>query len=113
MFRRRPATTSNALASAVLPVQAQAVAARLARLAADGHPVAPATFAKDAHRGYICVYAERAGGVRMVAHIATPEGRREWRADVDVDGTLRAWQPSIPPVTRVADLDVALEFAPA
>jgi hypothetical protein len=49
----------------------------------------------------------------MVAHLATREGRREWRADVNADGTLCAWQANDSPVTRVADLDAALAFAPA
>jgi hypothetical protein len=96
----------------VLPPHAQAVARRLARIAAEGRPVAPATFATDS-RGYVCVYAERAGGVRMVAHVAGPSGRREWRAEVGSDGCLGDWQPAAPPVTRVADFDAAMELSPA
>lgn len=102
----------NRTSTAVLPPHAQAVARRLARLAAQGRPVPPATLATDS-RGYACVYAERAGGVRMVAHIAGRDGHREWRADVDGEGRLGDWQPTATPVTRVADFDAAMELAPA
>lgn len=108
MLRGWPKRTSTA----VLPPHAQAVAQRLARLAAQGRPVAPATFATDS-RGYACVYAERAGGVRMVAHIAGRDGRREWHATVDSEGALGDWQPTANPVTRVADFDAAMELSPA
>jgi len=99
--------------AAILPPQVQAVAARLARLAAAGRPVAPATFAADPRRGYVCVYAERAGGVRMVAHLADRKGRREWRAEVTADGALGRWEPVGVPVTRIADLEAAFALVPA
>jgi hypothetical protein len=111
MFRRgRAASFTN---TAPLPAHAEAVARRLARLAAEGRPVAPATFANNSREGYVCVYAERAGGVRMVAHIATKKGRREWRAEVSEDGTLDAWAPVRVPVTRVVDVESALRLSPA
>jgi hypothetical protein len=109
MFRRTRRTASPA----ILSPHAQAVAARLARLAAAGEPVAPATFANDPRRGFVCVYAERAGGVRMVAHVADARGRREWHAPVTPDGVLGRWEPVAVPVTRAADLEAAFALVPA
>lgn len=96
---------------AAVPPHAQAVAARLARLAVAGQRVAPATFSTGG-RGYVCVFAERAGGVCMVAHAAGPDGRREWRAEVAPDGELLDWQLHTTPATRVADFDAALDLVP-
>jgi hypothetical protein len=106
MLRRR----RHEITTEAVPPHAQAVATRLARLAAAGQRVAPATFATGS-RSYVCVYAERAGGVRMVALAAGKHGRREWHADVTSDGALCEWRENAAPVTRVADFDAALDLS--
>lgn len=85
-----------------LPPHALALARRLARRAASGARVGPVILAAGSRSRCTWLYAERAGGVRVVAHVAGRSGSREWRAPVEVDGTLGPWQAMRPPVTRVS-----------
>ena len=105
---RRPRTRT---AAPSIPAHAAAIARSLARRAADGRRVAPAIFATDPRERYVCVYAERAGGLRMVVHVADRAGRQEWRAPVDASGAIGAWVRTPEATSRVADLEHAFELA--
>lgn len=94
-----------------LPPHAAAIARSLARRASQGRHVAPAIFATDPRERYVCVYVERAGGLRMVVHVADRSGRHEWRAPVDAEGRIGDWQRTPQATSRVADLEAAFELA--
>ena len=108
MFRFR---TSSRASDPGLSPHSRALAARLARRAAQGQSVSPAIFAGSAPSAFVCLYVERLGELRLVAHVAGPSGRREWRAPVSGEGEIGSWERIPEPVTRVTDLEAAFRLA--
>ncbi|MEW6583380.1 MAG: hypothetical protein AB1416_11540 [Actinomycetota bacterium] len=96
-----------------MPPHAAAVARGLARRAAAGRPVSPAIFATDPRERYVCVSAERDGGVHMVVRVADRSGRHVWRAPVDAAGEIGEWRRAEVTAGRAGDIEDAFRLAPA